>query len=124
VGWVFFLVFVIFVVLDAGIVASLWVQRSAETLSPSGGSYQVRLLPTGVRWVSWSWLTGSWLSATAEWVRYLRTRRTGWTVAVVSRTARSAPSLYSEQFSDWSAARRRVADLASEIGRGIVGLNA
>jgi hypothetical protein len=120
VGWVLFLCFLVFMVLDAGLVASLSAQRSAEARSPSGGSYQVRLRPIGVRWVSWSWLTGSWLSATAEWVGYVRGGRIGWTVEVTRGSARRASSMHSEEFRDWNSARRRVVTLASDIQRGLV----
>ena len=117
-AWIFFVIFLAIVVLDAGVIASWTVQRSTSAHSPNGPSFRVRLQPTGVNWAPWAGMNGAFLTATIEWIRYLRSSERRWTVAVVRGTARYAPVIQAEEFQAWKRARQRVADIAMEIERG------
>jgi hypothetical protein len=123
--WLLIAVFVVIAVfLDAGAVASLGMQESANVGASSEGRVRLRLTATGVHWVALSNWDLSWFYATFEWIRYLRHSERTWTVAIASGWAKyDAPALRTEEFSDRKAASRRLSELAVAIEQGILTLD-
>lgn len=108
---------VLAVALNAGVVASFWVQRSAKVTIPDGRKVRVRLTPTGVHWVTWTNWDLSSLGATYSWIRYVRGDRRTWSITVTP--AWGDTSVIAE-FATRSAALTEFPGLAEQVASGQV----
>ena len=102
---------------NAGVVASLWVQRSAKVRIPDGRKVRVRLTPTGVFWVTWTNWDLSSLGATYSWIRYLRGDRRTWSITV---TPAWGDTTVIAEFATRSDALTEFPGLAEQVASGHV----
>jgi hypothetical protein len=108
--------------LNSGGIASRVVQRSRRVPTPTGRSVLVRLTPTGVHWVSWHNWDLSWFNASYQWLRWFRSGRRTWRVAVGHPDERWSDPVYRDDLPTWQAARRRFEDIAIQVSNGDIEL--
>jgi hypothetical protein len=108
--------------LNSGAIASRLVQRSRRVPTPAGRSALVRLTPTGVRWVSWHNWDLSWFNASYQWLRWFRSGRRTWSVAVGHPDGRWSDPVYSDDLPTWQDARQRFEDIAIQVSNGNIKL--
>jgi hypothetical protein len=116
---VIILVVLVGVILNAGGFAGMLLQHAAKAVSPSKTSYQVDIGPTGMPWIATLNWDGSWLGAPIHWARYLRHHPRTWSVSVNRIKKKSLePSLITEEYGTYRAARRRFREIKGQVENG------
>jgi hypothetical protein len=95
------------------------VQHATTAVAPSNGSFQIEVGPTGMPWIATLDWDGSWIAAPIHWARYLRHHARTWSVSVSPITKRSLePSLITEEYGTYGAARLRFRAIKSQVENG------
>ena len=107
------------VILNIGGFAGMLVQHATTAVAPSKSSFQVEVGPTGMPWIATLNWDGSWIAAPIHWVRYLRHHPRTWSVSVSRIKKRSLePSLITEEYGIYGAARQRFREIQSQVENG------
>jgi hypothetical protein len=112
-------VVIVAVLFNIGGFAGMLVQHATTAVAPSKASFQVEVGPTGMPWIATLNWDGSWIAAPIHWARYLRHHPRTWSVAVSPIKKRSLePSLITEEFGTYRAARQRFREIKRQVESG------